>query len=394
MNVSAQDESKEDVPALRLDLNDTANALRLVKDAYVVPPPLAERPSRFTASGVLDSEGNLVEQSVSWSTSTERVNQTPEKPIEAKRLQGKYIFGGILYGHFGHFIVESLSRLWALDAEGVEADGILFTPKVVTFAESSALKQQKLAALLGSRLPFVVAREPLQVDELYVPAQGFGMNDLIDGSTAYRNFFNTHAGAAIEPMGEEKLYISRSLLPRDRGSVLGEYKLEEYLREEGYDIFHPQRATAEEQIARYKAARLIVSVDCSPVHMLAYVGNASQNAAIILRRSLTIGFFLSRQLQIFKGMKAEEMNCLVDDWFPTPGHRPSRSSFGELDFGALHARLLASGHIKGKTPWPSLTADERAAELARIEAIHGATFRSYNEYLTTKNLERPSPRGA
>ena len=394
MNVSGRDESNGEAPALRLDLNDTANALRYVRNAYIVPPVTTDRPSRFTASGVLDADGNLVEQSISWSTSTERVNQTPKMPIEAKRLPGKYIFGGILYGHFGHFIVESLGRIWALDAEGVEADGILFTPKSLTFAESSVLKQQQLASLLGARLPFVVAREPLQVDELYVPAQGFGMNNLIEGSDAFRSFINTHAGASIEPMGEEKLYISRSLLPRDRGSVLGEYKLEEYLREEGYDIFHPQRAKAEEQIARYKAARDIISVDCSPVHMLAYVGNANQNAAVILRRSMTIGFFLSRQLQIFKGMKAIEIDCLLDDWFPTPGHRPSRSSFGELDFGALHARLLASGHIKGRAPWPSLTEDERAAELARVEQVHGTPFRSYKEYLASQSLAKPNPRGA
>ena len=379
---------------LRLDLNRPAGPVELLRNAYVIPVPPSETPSRFLHSGVLDSNGDFVEQSISWTTSTQRVNQAPKMPDTAKRLHGRYIFGGILYGHFGHFIVESLARIWALDAEGVEADGILFTPKVLTFAASSVLKQQHLASLLGARLPFVVAREPLQVDELYVPAQGFGMNDLIEGSSAFRSFINTHAGASIEPMGEEKLYISRSLLPRDRGSVLGEFKLEEYLREEGYDIFHPQRAKAEEQIARYKAAREIISVDCSPVHMLAYVGNANQNAAVILRRSMTIGLVLSRQLRIFKSMKAIEIDCLLDDWFPMPGHRPSRSSWGELDFGALHARLLASGHIKGRAPWPSLTGDERSAELARLEQVHGTTFRSYKEYLASQSLAKPNPGGA
>lgn len=394
MSVIAPEIEKRSPDELRLDLTRTKDAIRFLKDAYVIPTMPSETPSRFSLSGVLDSDGNLVEQSISWTTSTARVNQTPVKPAEAKRLHGRYIFGGVLYGHFGHFIIESLARIWALDAEGVEADGILFTPKMVTFPESAIQKLQHLGSFLGMRLPILVAREPLQVDELYVPAQGIGMNDLIEGSDAFRSFINTHAGASIEPMGEEKLYISRSLLPRDRGSVLGEYKLEEYLREEGYDIFHPQRAKAEEQIARYKAARDIISVDCSPVHMLAYVGNANQNAAVILRRSMTIGFFLSRQLQIFKGMKAIEIDCLLDDWFPTPGHRPSRSSFGELDFGALHARLLASGHIKGRAPWPSLTEDERAAELARVEQVHGTTFRSYKDYLASQSLAKPNPRGA
>lgn len=362
-----------------LDLGKTDGTIRLVKDALVVPVPASAAPSRFAASGVLDADGTMIEQSISWSSSTERVNQAPEKPAEARRLAGRYIFGGVLYGHFGHFIVESLARIWALDAAGVEADGILFTPKAVGFPEKSVQKLHGLASLLGVRLPFVVANEPLQVEELYVPAQGFGMNDLIEGSAAFRSFINSHAGAAIAPEGAEKLYISRSALPRDRGSILGEYKLEDYLRAEGYDIFHPQRATPEEQIARYKAARLVIAEDCSPVHLLGYVGNSSQNVAIVLRRSMMIGAYLSRQLQVFKGMQATEIECLLDDWIPMPGKRPSRSSWGEIDFGQLHAALLASGHIAGTTPWPNLTTEERAAELDRVGKMHETTMESFKE---------------
>jgi hypothetical protein len=372
---------------LKLDLSDTQNALRLVRNAFVVPPEATATPGRASSSGVLDESGAMVEQSISWTNATDQVNRAPNRPETAKHLPGRYIFGGILYGHFGHFIVESLARLWAQDAPGVEVDGMLFTPKVTTFAEKAVLQQQHLAELLGLRVPMVVAREPLQVDELYVPAQGFGMNDLIEGSAAFRSFINTHAGASIAPNGPEKLYISRSGLPRDRGSVLGEYKLEQYLRDEGYDIFHPQKSKAEEQIARYKAARQIIGVDCSPFHLLGYVGDSGQSAAIILRRNMQVAKTLALQLSAFKGMKVNEIDCLLDDWYPLPGSRPSRTSWGEIDFGILHARLLASGHIQNPTPWPSLTEDERAAELQRLEGLHETQFRSYKEFLAARNAK-------
>lgn len=368
---------------LRLDLNDTANALRVVRNAYVIPPAPTERPSRWASCGVLDADGVMVEQSISWSSTTERVNQAPEKPETARHLPGRYVFGGVLYGHFGHFILESLGRIWALDAVGDDVEGIIFTPKAITFPDKAVQQQQHLAELLGMRVPIIVAREPLVVDELVVPAQGVGLNDLIEGSEAFRRFMNTHAGAAIAPDGPEKLYISRSMLPRDRGSILGEYKFEEYLKAEGYEIFHPQRHKPEVQIARYKAARLIVGVDCSPMHMVAYVGNSGQNTAVIMRRSQHGGVVLPQQLRVFTGMKATGIDVLVDDWFPTPGHRPSRSSWGEVDYPALHAQLLASGHISDPTPWPALTEEERAAELARLETVHGTTFRSFNEYRAT-----------
>lgn len=366
-----------------LDLKRSNGELVLVRNAFVIPPAPGATPGRLSTTGVLDAKGHMVEQSISWSRSNDRVNQAPAIPASSRRMVGRYIFGGVLYGHFGHFIVESLARMWALDAEGVEAQGMIFTPKVLTLNEKVVPKLQHLAALLGLRVPIVVAREPLQVDELYVPAQGFGMNDLIEGSEVFRDFINRHAGKSVTPNGPEKLYISRSQLPRDRGSVLGEYKLEEYLQAEGYEIFHPQRHDPEEQIARYKAAKLIIGVDCSPIHMLGYVGNSDQNTAIILRRSLNVGVFLSEQLRVFKGMRAQEYDFLLDDWFPMPGNRPSRSSWGEVDFTSLHAALLASGHISNPAPWPKLPEEERAAELARVEAMHGATFRSFKEHRKT-----------
>lgn len=362
-----------------LDLVAMSGSMVHLRDAYVVPTQPSATPSRFALSGVLDADGTMVEQSISWTSSTERVNQAPAKPESAKRLAGRYIFGGNLYGHFGHFIVESLARIWAIDAVDGPVDGLLFTPKAIGFPDKAVQKLQVLAGSLGVKLPIIVAQEPLVVDELYVPAQGIGMNDLIEGSAAFRDFVNLHAGADIQPEGGEKLYISRSNLPRDRGSILGEYKLEEYLRAEGYEIFHPQKATPAQQIARYKAARLIVAEDCSPVHMLGYVGNSSQNVAIVLRRTMTVGAYLSRQLRAFKGMQATEIQCLLDDWLPQPGSRPSRSSWGEVDFGSLHAALLASGHISGTTPWLSLTEEERSAELERVGKMHETTLASYKD---------------
>jgi hypothetical protein len=372
---------------LRLDLAETGDTIRVVRAGFVVPPEGGATPGRASLSGVLDPDGAMVAQSISWTTSTSRVNQAPQRPASATHLPGRYIFGGILYGHFGHFIVESLARLWAQDAVKGTVDGMIFTPKLLPFHEKAVQQQQHLAELLGLRMPLILAREPLQVDELHVPAQGFGMNDLIEGSAAFRAFINTHAGAAIAPDGPEKLYISRSALPRDRGSILGEYKLEAYLRDEGYDIFHPQRFRAAEQIARYKAARLVVGVDCSPFHLLGYVGDAGQNVAVILRRSMEVARTLRRQLSAFKGMTVCDIDCLLDDWMPLPGSRPSRTSWGEIDFPVLHARLLASGHIRNRTPWPPLTLEERTAELQRLQTLHEAEFRSYRDLVALREAK-------
>ncbi|MFL9503405.1 glycosyltransferase 61 family protein (plasmid) [Rhodopseudomonas palustris] len=358
----------------RLDLTNESDALVRVIDAIVVPPESSKK-ARESRSGVLDADGKFVAQSISWTSPERPVNAAPELPnwpIES--LDGSYLFGGILYGHFGHFIVESLSRLWAQDAVDVPINGIIFTPKIAGFPRQAVEKLQYTARYLGLRLPIIVAEEATRVKELFVPRQGFGMGKLISGSRAFRTFMNANAGTSVEADGDECLYISRSALPPMRGSILGEEKLEEYLIDEGYHIFHPQQASIEEQIARYKAARVVISVDCSPVHLLAYVCQPKLRAAILSRRSMEISEYLVEQLSVFKGANALAINALVNDWMPQPGNRPSRTSFGEVDFGLLHARLLGAGFINNPTPWVSLTEAERASELARLEASHDTSF--------------------
>lgn len=336
---------------MKLDLNDTHDDVATLPGAVVVPP-MTEEQRRDRPSGVLDADGNFVQNSINWTNSTQPVNGAPEIPAgtEVAELSGRYLYGGVFYGHFGHFIVESMSRVWALDRLRGQLDGIVFTPKVDRVDDRVVAHFTELLAAFGVDLPITLIREPTRIEMLSVPRQGFGMYDLIAGSAAFRDYVNTHFGKNVPADGPEKLYVSRSKLGPGRGSILGEYKIEQYLEAEGYGIFHPQFAGQNEQIARYKAARKFISTDCSPIHLLGYAGDSGQKAAILTRRSMGIGTYLAEQLRAFKGMEAVEINTLINDWMPQPGRRPSRSSWGEVDFPQMHARLLAAGLIDDPEP--------------------------------------------
>ena len=361
-------------PTPMLDLDDTRDALTWVENAYVIPPVPGNR-GRENPSGVLDEKQNFVPQSQSWVSPDRTVNSAPTLISgDMPTLRGRYIFGGIFYGHFGHFIVESLARLWAQDAVEGPIDGMIFTPKNPGFPEKSVLQLQGRAQALGLQVPLLVANEPTRVEYLCVPKQGFGMGELAGGSAAFRAFVNDHAGEDIPAKGNEKLYISRSDLPPFRGSILGEKRLENYLSAEGFDIFHPQRHSIDAQIARYKAAKLIISTDCSPLHLVGYVGHSEQRVVIVTRRSMEISDYLAQQLRVFKGIEVTIANCLVNDWMPQPGRRPSRTSFGEVDLAALQAHFLEYGFEEDTTPWETLNEADIQADLDRISATHETTF--------------------
>lgn len=345
----------------------------------VVPPPIGGPPRRQHASGVLDAAGAPVANAVTWSNGAP-VNSAPPMPgpQEIAPLPGSWLFGGILFGHFGHFLVESTTRLWALD--GVRAAdpalrGIVFTPKAQHNTERVVEVQRPLLQALGAGgLEIVNATGPLRVERLHIPRQGFGMFDMIEGSRAFRDHIRRHAGQGIAPAGHERIYISRSRLPPQRGGLLGEALIEAWLAREGYEPFHPQLHSARAQIAQYKAARRIVTVDCTPLHLVGFVGDAGQKVAIINRRSMDLGQYFVRQLRRFRDIDAVEIGALVADWVPQPGTRPGRSSWGEVDLPGLGAELARHGMIADPGPWRPLTEAERAGDLARLEHSHKTVF--------------------
>ncbi len=360
-----------------LDLDNEADDLVLLENALVVPPGPKTK-SKWQPSGVLDSNGQYVENSISWSSSNDPVNSEPARPDDNSiaQVSGTYMFAGISYGHFGHFITESLSRIWALDELRDKIDGLVFTPK---FQMADNMRPfdvyRELLDGLGVDLPILCPTGPIRIDRLYVPKQGFGLGDLTGGSRKFRDYINHHAGRSVTAKGGRKIYISRSELPRDRGGILGEAKLEAYLAAEGYEIFHPQKATKLDQLAQYKQAERIIAVDCSPLHLVGYVGNADQRVGIITRRSMAFGEQFVRQLTEFKGMTASVINALENDWLPANTHRPSRSSFGEVRLSRMYEQFKSAGLIDGDTPWEDLTTEERNADLHRQEQRHEIGFK-------------------
>ncbi len=372
---------------MNLDLADIVNDIVLVRQALVIPPR-ADRNTRQQRSGVLTEDGALVENSISWNTSVSAVNRAPDtpQPETINDLSGTWMFGGISYGHFGHFILETLSRMWALDELGDMIDGIVFTPKVTSDNCQRVMEVYgPLMRSLGINVRGQVTNVPLRVEKLYVPRQGIGLSDLKLGSRKFRSRVRAVAGKDVSPKGAKRIYISRSALMKDRGGIVGESILEQFLSAEGYEIIHPQKMSAQDQIAQYKAADDIISVDCSPLHLVAYVGHAKQRVGILTRRSMTFAAEMADQIKEFSKADAFEINTLIRDWVPSSASRAGRSSFGEIDFPKTYELLKAKGMIASDTPWPPLSDEQRDADLARIAEVHKKTFHPLDD------SSQPSP---
>ena len=347
-------------------------------DRAIVVPPAQGAPNRTVQrSGVLTEAGLPVAEAVTWRGDTALTVPPAMPDTPPDELAGRWLFLGPLFGHFGHFLVESIARAWAVDALRGEIDGVLFVPKYQHRVQQVAQGYRPFLAALGVDLPMRSLERPTRVERLHVPVQGFGMFDMIEGAAEFRCFMQRHAGQGVAPKGARRIYISRSALPAARGSILGEAWLEAHLAMAGYEAFHPQQHDHLTQIAAYKAASHVVAVDCSPLHLLALVGHSDQKVGIIARRPGGLDALFARQIRAFSGAQAVSINAVRRNWIEKTADRPSRTSWGEIDFGAVHAVLSEAGLIDPGPAWPSLDATEIDAEVTRISQAARTGFRPF-----------------
>ncbi|MGP6087543.1 FkbM family methyltransferase [Antarctobacter jejuensis] len=330
-----------------------------LKSPIVVPP---DHRSHVQPSGVLTATGQFVPHSATW-RNARLLTPPPERPATAERLPGRWLWGGVLWRYFPHFVTESVTRLWALEhLDGSQLDGILFSPKNPTVEDPLPAFQRDFLDLMGCSLPIREARAPCVPDELIVPGQGFGLGQISRGTDRFIEAVALRFGRDVAPEGPEKLYISRSRLGANRGALLGEARLEAYLAEQGYEIFHPQAHPLAVQVARYKAARRIVAAEGSALHLLGFVAGPEQQVAMILRRRSGATQHISAHLESFSGRAPLWVETLRRTWMPA-GQIRKRLAVGEPDFAALQAALVAQGFVASGPVWEQPGEDEIRAEL-------------------------------
>lgn len=125
---------------------------------------------------------------------------------------------------------------------------------------------------------------------------------------------------------------------------------------DGYTIFHPQKFSLKEQLARYSAAREIVCLDGSVLHMAAYAIQPGTRIGMIFRRRASVLDDIVRQLETFADAKVTCFDALRNSWVGEDARRVDFRSIGELDLPKLQAQLYEAGFVGRRPTVPDLTA--------------------------------------
>ncbi|WP_090208326.1 glycosyltransferase family 61 protein [Yoonia litorea] len=340
----------------------------VIPNARVFPPdPEAQ------SCGVTDEIGqfSILSAEFKWIRRPMLAPETERMAGPLKQLKGTYIYGGWLHPHFGHFLAESTARLWALAKNFGKIDGVLFIPYGPRTIWRTRRKYGPILNLFAGETPITPLTGPAIVDKLIVPEPGFGHQSRMLGSREYIDFVRNRVSSQITPEGGDRIYISRSKLNAKRGGIFGETSLEAFLAENGYEIFHPQQHSAEEQLSRYAAARYIISLDGSPLHFASFALRPDAKVAIVKRRTSTIQERMAEQVRRFSGAEVHVMDHIEKMWVREHFQRIDYSSYGELDFVGLGDSLRECGFLKSGAPAPSFGVDQIAQELENRPAELG-----------------------
>jgi hypothetical protein len=320
-------------------------------DAVVVPPDTSNLRRR---AGILDAHQTYRPEGAVWRFGRS-LTLEPRPPVAEQTLRGRWLWCGILFDHFGHFLVESLSRFWGLAAAGRDSfDGVLFIPTRPRRQGGLLPFQRDILKALDVGLPVHIADAPTRVERLIVPGQGLGLGDMIAGTPEMRSFAQACFGGSIRPDGPRRLFITRAGVAQNDGALIGEAVLARHLARNGYEVFQPERHDVSTQISRYKAAEQIVVTDGSAAHLLAFVARSDQAIVYLARR----GFWSDGpigHIAAFSGRMPMVPSTMIAEWRPKAVKTNRGVAFALHDMTGLHRTLAAADLIDGGAEWPRLS---------------------------------------
>jgi capsular polysaccharide biosynthesis protein len=179
----------------------------------------------------------------------------------APRKPGRFIYGGLLMDHFGHFLLEAMARLWFIRAH----------PELPVLWHEIALPvphspwpgwRAEVWHLLGlDRHVHNTVRQPRRFSHVVVPHPGLTLAHGLHPKQA-----SALAVVPAVPPTSERVWLSRTALPAQFGRLLGEDVLERQLADRGWMIARPEAMRVAEQANVFARATAVAGFASSAFH--------------------------------------------------------------------------------------------------------------------------------
>ncbi|MBT9289578.1 glycosyltransferase family 61 protein [Prosthecodimorpha staleyi] len=236
---------------------------RHYRNVCLTPLHPAPDPAWLFAYAAYDDTGAAIED-LRFRRGHRQSQVDPVPTEEPSRLDGDHLFAGILFNHYGHFLLEGLTRLWALRRAAPD--------RTILWLRHHGRPMRswhgQIFALFGiDQARFRFVEGATRIDRLEVPESGW--ISPTHSAPEYFDAIRLRCGTPVTP--GRKVWLSRSRLADNQGRILGEAELEAVLRRRGWDIVHPETLSVAEQIDRLDGAEHIAGFEGSAFHTLLFM---------------------------------------------------------------------------------------------------------------------------
>jgi len=226
--------------------------------------------------GLYCDDGSLIEESLDY-RGVERslVNQNKNSCDEPKDILENgsgdiFLYGGRIHLHYGHFLINTLPRLWATKEYSIDSLKIVMHSQ---FSVDDLFARESLVSVLGALgltpRNFVVPLVPVRIREIIVPSTSFCEQNF--AHSCFRDFCRS-LGDMISKKGDYRngfrkpIYLTKEYLQSGVGAVVNESIITSILRDRGVEIVAPELLSLREQIAMYNNFVPIIGTAGSAMH--------------------------------------------------------------------------------------------------------------------------------
>ena len=212
--------------------------------------------------GVTDATGKYIKESALERHYGKIVSGIQKRIRSPKKSDEKVVYLGVFFNHYGHFLLESLSRLsYALKKDDCDikyayiGDFALFEP------------YKTMLSLVGiEEADLIKITEPTQFKEVVIPLPSYRIADYI--SEDYTSIIERIKSSLRANKKYKKIYLSRGKY--DDGKTFGEKQIEATFRRNGYKIIFPEKLPITEQISMMMGCDTVAGITGSHMHNVVF----------------------------------------------------------------------------------------------------------------------------
>lgn len=238
---------------------------------------------------VFDSSGQPVEAALDFAfpwcepMHPPRTSSVAWSEVERTLPDADYLYLGYFHFHFGHFVTDSLSRIWPLLDRGVAGRKLLYHGAGAweSWQREFPWLPEMLTALGVRESDLLHLTEPVRIRRLQIPGRSWQSQTFahqVHQRVCRR--LGEHILKGVKPRGGPPVYLSKTRLTGGVRRVTNEAKLEAFLRPRGVDVLYPEAMPTRDKIALFANGRTVTGTTSSAFNLSLFAPPAGRIIAL------------------------------------------------------------------------------------------------------------------